>query len=404
VVILRIDRLMRLNDELEQLIRLTEDTGVKVATVEGDIDLGTPSGRFTARVLVSVARNEMEVKSARQKLSNQQKARSGKPGAGSRAFGYEKDRMTIRQDEADTLRTMANKFISGQSALTIAQWANSAGFRTGKGNCFYPQTIRGLLTNPRYAGIRVHHDEQYKAVWEPIFDPVTWERLQLAVKARSTGLKQAHISGRKYLLTGLMYCGNCGFPLSGSKRTEQNGTKYRVYRCHSRSETQLAQGCGRLRRNAVPLEHFIVEQVLYRLDTPELGKLLSESSDNSELTAKLNERETITERIGGLVDDYASGLLTKHELARAKGVAEAQLAEANKDISRLNRSNVGATINVGETLRQSWENNDLEWRRRLIQTVVKRVTVLASHKKPKYLMGDKLWRFDAEAIQIEWIV
>ena len=48
VVVLRIDRLFRLNDELETLIDLSEQHGGRVVTVEGDIDLATPSGRLVA--------------------------------------------------------------------------------------------------------------------------------------------------------------------------------------------------------------------------------------------------------------------------------------------------------------------------------------------------------------------
>ena len=79
VVVLRIDRLFRLNDELETLIDLSERHGGRVVTVEGDIDLATPSGRLVARVLVSVARAEMETKSARHKLANRQRAEAGLP-------------------------------------------------------------------------------------------------------------------------------------------------------------------------------------------------------------------------------------------------------------------------------------------------------------------------------------
>jgi DNA invertase Pin-like site-specific DNA recombinase len=88
VVVLRIDRLLRPLAELETFIELSECPGVPIATVDGDVDLGTPSGRLVGRLLASVARAEVEMKSERHKLANLQKARAGKPHGAVRPDGY----------------------------------------------------------------------------------------------------------------------------------------------------------------------------------------------------------------------------------------------------------------------------------------------------------------------------
>jgi DNA invertase Pin-like site-specific DNA recombinase len=89
VVVLRLDRLLRRVTDLEALIELTERTGVKITTVEGDLDLSNPSGRLMGRIMASVARGEIETKSARQKLANAQAAAAGKPHGSRRPYGYE---------------------------------------------------------------------------------------------------------------------------------------------------------------------------------------------------------------------------------------------------------------------------------------------------------------------------
>jgi DNA invertase Pin-like site-specific DNA recombinase len=75
--------------------------GLEVATVTGDIDLGTVSGRTFARMLGVMARNESEHKSERQRRANEQSAAAGKvTGGGMRPFGYAQDRRTVVPAEA----------------------------------------------------------------------------------------------------------------------------------------------------------------------------------------------------------------------------------------------------------------------------------------------------------------
>ena len=67
----------------------------------GEFDLCTPEGRLTARIVGSVARKESEDKSRRIRRKHVELAKAGKvSGGGRRPFGFESDRVTIREDEA----------------------------------------------------------------------------------------------------------------------------------------------------------------------------------------------------------------------------------------------------------------------------------------------------------------
>ncbi|HLM05919.1 MAG TPA: recombinase family protein, partial [Blastococcus sp.] len=56
VVVWHVDRLTRRLVDLEEIITICEATGVRLATVTGDLDLSTDTGRMMARILASVAR------------------------------------------------------------------------------------------------------------------------------------------------------------------------------------------------------------------------------------------------------------------------------------------------------------------------------------------------------------
>ncbi len=87
--------------DLEDVITRTEGSGVRIATVSGDIDLSTDQGRLVGRILASVARGEVERKGARQKAARAQSAVAGKPVKWShRSFSYYEDKVTARLAEA----------------------------------------------------------------------------------------------------------------------------------------------------------------------------------------------------------------------------------------------------------------------------------------------------------------
>ena len=65
------DRFIREPLDLEYLIPRFDKAGVRFAEVDGNIDLGTDSGRLAARILIAVAKAEQERKAERQKLANE---------------------------------------------------------------------------------------------------------------------------------------------------------------------------------------------------------------------------------------------------------------------------------------------------------------------------------------------
>src|SRR5205823_5844871 len=102
VVAWNIDRLTRNRRDTLRLIEMGQRCNTVIAVVRGsDYDLSTPAGRMTADILASVARNEIEVKSDRQRRARQQAAASGQPVQFChRPFGYRDDKITPDPDEA----------------------------------------------------------------------------------------------------------------------------------------------------------------------------------------------------------------------------------------------------------------------------------------------------------------
>jgi hypothetical protein len=79
VIVWDLDRLTRQPRQLEDWCDMGEVRGFTLVTVDGSHDLSTENGRMFARIKASVARQESEHKAKRQKFSNEQRAKMGRP-------------------------------------------------------------------------------------------------------------------------------------------------------------------------------------------------------------------------------------------------------------------------------------------------------------------------------------
>ncbi len=100
-----------------------------VQTVKaGQLDLASDAGKVLATTVATRAQYESAAKNTRLKRKAQQIPRRGRDGGGgTRPFGYEYDRRTIRHDEAETIREAAKRILPGASPRGLCTDWNSAG-------------------------------------------------------------------------------------------------------------------------------------------------------------------------------------------------------------------------------------------------------------------------------------
>jgi len=126
VVVWDLDRLHRQPRELEEFFDLCKAAGVsRLASVSGDVDLSTHDGQFLARILGAVAKKESDDKSRRIRRKHEELAQAGKfAGGGTRPYGYEADKRSVRESEALVIRECFSK-------AKILAAVNATGFIVG---------------------------------------------------------------------------------------------------------------------------------------------------------------------------------------------------------------------------------------------------------------------------------
>lgn len=224
-------RITRRPLELEDLIVLHGQTNVLIKTVvSGDDDLSTADGRMVARIKASVDAAEAERTSERVTRAMRQRAEQGKQKKGRwRTYGYDDD-FHIIESEAVVIRDAFKRVIAGESLQAIADHWRSTGVTMQNGKTVYHSTVRNIVKRPLYAGLQAYKGEIIgDAAVDAIIDRATFDAAQIVLNDAS---KPRGKNARTYLLTGLMTCGNCLYPMSGNPgNVMADGNRTWTYTC-----------------------------------------------------------------------------------------------------------------------------------------------------------------------------
>jgi len=364
-----IDRLTRHPRELEAFIDLCDELRVELGCVTGEVDLSSHIGRLTARMLGGLARYESDHKSERIRRKHEEIAVNGRvSGGGSRPYGYEADKVTVRASEAVIVRECAKRLLAGEPVRSIVRDLNERGVTSASGGAWSPQSLRRMLASPRISGQRVHNGEIVaKAVWPAIISEADGAKIRslLANPERRTNK-----SGRRYLLGGLLVCSHCGERLVARPRD----TGKRRYAC---AKGHGFSGCGKTYINADEVEAFVAEAVLIRLDSAALQRTLERRQRKAPDAQRwLAEMEQAQEQLVELATAYGNRELTMDELRAARKPIEERLTNARKQLGKVSRSSVlDQYVGKGEGLRAEWDSLDLNQQHAIVAAVLDSVVV-----------------------------
>lgn len=389
VIAWSLDRLQRNRRDELRLYEACRNRDAQLALVNGaDLDFSTASGRFVADALGSVARMEVEMKSDRQRRAAEQAAAAGKRAGGRRPFGYDRDGMTVRPDEAAAVSSAFNLYLGGTPLAEIAREWNSQGFTTGQSrrgeNAGQPSpwtrsSVRDVLSSPRYMGKRAHKGEIVaNALWPALVREETWRAAQ-AILARRAG--QQTPSAAKYMLSGIGRCGVCGGKIHAGA-TARRGV--RGYRC--------AESTGHFSRMADPVEECVVRTITARLALPDATHVLTDttSPDLPELRA---EATALRERLTALATDFAEGELTSQQLRAASTRINEKLAAAEDAMADAGRVDLLGPLIRAENVRNEWDKLRSSQQRAVIDALA----TITLHPPGR---GRRI--FDPDTVTIEW--
>jgi site-specific DNA recombinase len=379
VIAWALDRLTRNRRDTVRLIEACQRHGVTIALVRGsDMDMATPAGRMTADILAAVARSEIEQKSDRQKRAYLQAAREGKRVGGGRPFGYEQDGMTIREPEAQAVRDGYQWLLDGVTLGEIARRWNAAGLITPYDGPWQGTTVGANLRRPRYAAFRAHKGEIVgDAVWPALVDRDTWHATQAIMRDP----KRLKLRGNQRLLTSAAVCGICGGNVHAGG---QHG--HPVYRCRNTP--------GHLSRKAEPIDEYVSEIMIARLSRPDAAAVWSRQPEGPGKAELVREADEIRQKLDGLADAYARGVLPMSAVEKSSAKLRAALEQIEgRLVEARGLPKAVRTLATAEDVRAGWESLSVDDRREIIRALAE-VYIDSPGRGARH--------FDPDTVRIVW--
>lgn len=403
------DRLHRSPTELEEYIDLSERRGVSTHTCQaGTIDLSSPSGRMTARILGAVARQESEHKGHRVARARQQKAKAGEWAGGIRPFGWglptgetrkKTDKATgedvevpvldmnkLVPEEAAAIETGIDTILAGGSVNGWVKWLGDKGLKTARGNPIERQEARDMLLRARNAGIAIYRGEEIgRGAWEPIVDEPRY-RAVVAILSDPSRVSTPGPTPRWF--GSLIY--RCGYEgcTKAVTCTKSGGSNLPSYRCTAQ------HGGG---RHAGKLDQYIEDLIVERLSRDDAQDLLLPGPNDIDVAALQLESEQIRRRLTDVAVAYGAGQIDMAQLTEASDTARAQLEGVTQQLARAATKDPLVPLVGAKDVGKVWKGMELDQKR----TVLRELLDVTLRRPRPGRMPDGGY-FDYEAVETKW--
>ncbi len=298
ILVKSISRFARNTVDTLMYIRELREMGISVFFETQNIDTMSASGDVLITILAAMAEQESRTMSTNIKWAYQKRFKDGQVLINPATLGYKKDgdEYEIVEEEAEIIRMVFRNYLAGDSVRQIADALNAEGYMTRKGNGFKPNSILNILANEKYTGNailgktfkpdvlskhRVKNEGQAPSYYvenshpaiisQELFDMVQAEK-ERRKNLRSTAKTGRGKYSRKYVLSGLLVCTNCGAKFRRNGRTVASGEFIPTWVCITHQKDH--QAC-RMR----PLK----EKDIYAAYERAVKRLLGETDDLMEI-------------------------------------------------------------------------------------------------------------------------
>jgi site-specific DNA recombinase len=401
VLVIKLDRLSRRQQHVLYLIEdvfLPNEIGFN--SVTESFDTTNPMGRAILGIMAAFAQLERETIIERVTDAKRESAKQGRFMGGPPPFGYIHNSATksvaIDIEQAEIVTMIYNEYLTSQMGYQrIADILNERKIKAPQVKYWGKETVAKILSNPFYAGYLPHKGNLYDGQHTAIITKEKWNEVQNLLSNRSNAFSKPG----DYLLSGNIYCGECGARMR-SKTTQQQYPKgsppTRYYVCYSQDGSAKhmikdpACRCGYKR--AIEIENLVVNDLKsISKDKSLINEIYKEMIDivdtkfiEKKITQYEKEITQLTKRIDKWYDAYERDAISATDMAeRVKGLREKrellehqildlQLEFASQSDRVISANEFMETLNNFEDV---WEECTIEEQKVIINALIKAVKV-----------------------------
>ncbi|MEM1485549.1 recombinase family protein [Oscillospiraceae bacterium PP1C4] len=365
VIVHKLDRFSRDIADSMQYEKLLRQSDVELVSVMEKLD-STPTGKLMKVIISGINSFYVDNLAIEVFKGLKENAYKAQATGGKAPLGYDivDKKYVINEKEADAIRLLFQMYDQGHGYGAIIRQLNALGYKTKANKPFGKNSIYELLHNEKYKGVFVYNkhtsrrpDGTRTRTTKPdseiiripngipaIVSEELWNRCNERLKnnKRNAGSFKAK---EMYLLSGLIYCGECGYAMHGNARyPAPDRPKLVTYRCSHR-DNNLSCNNKEIKRDDV--ENFVIDQLQkYMFNDeiiPKLTKNLNEyitqntvtnDTDKVKYVKKLKELETSKSNIIDAITKTGFADVFTQKLADI----ESEMATVSVMLKRLEKS------------------------------------------------------------------
>lgn len=438
VIVHKLDRFAR--DKYDSAIykRKLKEAGVQLLSVTEKLD-ASPESVITESVLEGMAHYYSANLSREVLKGMRETAMQCKFTGGMAPLGYDvgiDKHFVINEEEKVIIQSIFKWYLEGYGYNAILGFINERGWKTKRGGYFTKGGIHTILKNEKYKGVYKYNqitgrgkfakeaqlrmkDEEIVIRIEGGMPAIISEEDFQAVQEKLQANKKmagSEKAKRPYLLTGVIFCGECRASMQGVTRSNEKKVRPSTYRCSCRQNQKKCNN-KEIRRDYLEeyiltnleklvLNESIVPQLLDELNGEIVAKQSEELDGIGVYEEKLKEVEC---KIDKLIDAIAEGVsassLSKklEGLEQQKGAFEVKL-ESLKIAHEINKLPMISEEEVFKTIhkvKQHVEDRDIPECKKFIRDFIKRVEVYQEHVEVTFNMAFSMSKYIDKIITIE---
>ena len=397
VLVYKLDRLSR--SQKDTLYLIEEEflpNGVDFISMSENFDTSTPFGRAMIGILSVFAQLEREQIKERLAMGHIGRAKAGYWHGGSNVpIGYDfiDGKLVINEYEALQIRLIYKMFLDGETIHGITRYMNE--HYTNKYSSYKDSSQTGvILRNRLYIGKIKYKGQEYDGAHEPIIDEETFNRVQERYREISSKWNDQYRSPfkGKHLLSGLVFCGNCGARyFVWSSKSRKSGERYAYYKCYSRdgnSQMKKMDGCRNPNYRVEKLDQVILDEIKkLKLDPGYIDRIIAadrQAPKKEDDTLRVLEKrlQEVDTRINKLMDLYTLGTIPLSDIGdrikplyEEKAQIQADIEERGKEKKIPDVLSVTDTQEILDRYIDGIDTADLDTKRNLVQALIKKIEI-----------------------------
>lgn len=365
VLIYKLDRLSR---SQKDTMHLLEDVFLKnkvdLVAMSESFDTSSPLGVAMVGILAVFAQLERENIKERTSIGRKARVSEGHFHGSHAPLGYSfkpgGNDLEVNPYESVIILDIFKKFLSGESINAIAKdMYNNYGNNLRE---WTNTTVRRILRNPVYIGKVRYGKDIFDGIHEPLISPNDFSKVQ-AVLVRNKELYRrmyednARAGTADHLLTGLLYCGDCGARMAYNK-VSKNVRRYSCYSVSRKNKSLIRSDYCTNRLNPYSdkeLEELILGEISKLAQFPDnVIETIEQTRPEDKSTPLINRLNDIDSQINKLLDLYQLGFT---DLSQISEKLESLKDEKNKLEMQLKKLKIVPTVDV-DTVYETLEDFD----------------------------------------------